>query len=717
MGAQPRRESLRLLPLRHEETWMKELMFIAGICGLAAAAAGQDASATLPPQHNQASAGASLNTLLREQPRQYQSVIAASQLAAIPHGARLMGLTWRRSIASTQPDWPPAPASWSYYEIILSRSANPPGSFSPNFQHNFVENDAVVVRTGSMALEPGSFPGGPAGALASHRDFGTVIPFTTPYTYTGGDLLTTIYHGGHDLASFMYLDSSDANAPGYGTLYRAHYATSLLATTGTPGPYTVMRFDYRPAAVIPPEYSIYRGSGWRRDVYAEHPCTYQLLMSPEALRHIPAGARINGLSFRVYWMDHWLPGSRAWSQYDVIMSRSNFEVGSSSPTFEANIGNDALLVRSGPLTLTETSHPTQIDPDRRPFGHVIQFDQPYEYKGGTLAITIRHSGSGLPGPRMDAVAITAIPYITQVEARMAESLTSPQGERYSFTIPQLLLDSGLVVPNTTTNTIGNVQFTVPMHAYPRIFQIGISASELTGIPIGSIIDGMAWRPSGTQTGPAWPTTDTTFPSYTIEIAPAARSPENFSRTFAENIGPGAVTVQDGPLMVPADAYHERVVGTRGRFAPLIRFQTPFVYTGGDLVITVRHQGLGALLLTTAVDAFIRLDPPHTVRGVSADNPAALSGSYTSVPVTYFTWHPPAPPPPPPCYANCDASIVAPVLNVEDFTCFINAFSNAQSLTPSQQAQHYANCDQSTTAPVLNVEDFTCFINRFAQGCP
>jgi hypothetical protein len=30
---------------------------------------------------------------------------------------------------------------------------------------------------------------------------------------------------------------------------------------------------------------------------------------------------------------------------------------------------------------------------------------------------------------------------------------------------------------------------------------------------------------------------------------------------------------------------------------------------------------------------------------------------------------------------------------------------------------YANCDNSTTAPVLNVEDFTCFINKFAQGCP
>jgi serine protease AprX len=32
-------------------------------------------------------------------------------------------------------------------------------------------------------------------------------------------------------------------------------------------------------------------------------------------------------------------------------------------------------------------------------------------------------------------------------------------------------------------------------------------------------------------------------------------------------------------------------------------------------------------------------------------------------------------------------------------------------------QCYANCDGSTTAPVLNVADFTCFLTKFAAGCP
>jgi serine protease AprX len=61
-----------------------------------------------------------------------------------------------------------------------------------------------------------------------------------------------------------------------------------------------------------------------------------------------------------------------------------------------------------------------------------------------------------------------------------------------------------------------------------------------------------------------------------------------------------------------------------------------------------------------------------------------------------------------CYANCDGSTEPPVLNVADFTCFLQRFAAGES---------YANCDGSTAVPVLNVADFTCFLQRFAEGCP
>jgi hypothetical protein len=62
----------------------------------------------------------------------------------------------------------------------------------------------------------------------------------------------------------------------------------------------------------------------------------------------------------------------------------------------------------------------------------------------------------------------------------------------------------------------------------------------------------------------------------------------------------------------------------------------------------------------------------------------------------------------PCYPNCDGSTTSPILNVLDFSCFLNKFAAGDS---------YANCDQSTSDPVLNVLDFSCFLNAFASGCP
>ncbi|MEX2218408.1 MAG: hypothetical protein WD749_06565 [Phycisphaerales bacterium] len=64
--------------------------------------------------------------------------------------------------------------------------------------------------------------------------------------------------------------------------------------------------------------------------------------------------------------------------------------------------------------------------------------------------------------------------------------------------------------------------------------------------------------------------------------------------------------------------------------------------------------------------------------------------------------------PQPCYANCDESTQAPVLNVADFGCFLTRYAAGEA---------YANCDESTQAPALNVADFGCFLTKYAAGCP
>jgi hypothetical protein len=65
------------------------------------------------------------------------------------------------------------------------------------------------------------------------------------------------------------------------------------------------------------------------------------------------------------------------------------------------------------------------------------------------------------------------------------------------------------------------------------------------------------------------------------------------------------------------------------------------------------------------------------------------------------------PAPASCYANCDNSTVPPVLNANDFQCFLNRYAAGDS---------YANCDGSTVPPVLNANDFQCFLNAYAAGC-
>jgi hypothetical protein len=60
------------------------------------------------------------------------------------------------------------------------------------------------------------------------------------------------------------------------------------------------------------------------------------------------------------------------------------------------------------------------------------------------------------------------------------------------------------------------------------------------------------------------------------------------------------------------------------------------------------------------------------------------------------------------YANCDGSTFTPILNVNDFICFLTKYAQGDS---------YANCDGSTIPPVLNVNDFICFQNKYITGCP
>jgi agmatine/peptidylarginine deiminase len=226
------------------------------------------------------------------------------------------------------------------------------------------------------------------------------------------------------------------------------------------------------------------------------------------------------------------------------------------------------------------------------------------------------------------------------------------------------------------------------------------------------------------------------PSYTAAGGPATSSPTALA-TFQSMLPPGktAIAVNCQSIIGLAGAIHciVRIVpaprglpGSFGGLAPTAYLQTPNggqAYTPGqqlmiswisdddDAVTTcdllLSTDGGATYPITIATGLAPVGSYPWTVpslntstarvRVVAHDGPGNSGSDDSDANFTIGS----------PCYANCDASTTAPVLNVLDFSCFLNRFAAGES---------YANCDGSTAPPVLNVLDFACFLNAFAAGC-
>jgi glucose/arabinose dehydrogenase len=139
---------------------------------------------------------------------------------------------------------------------------------------------------------------------------------------------------------------------------------------------------------------------------------------------------------------------------------------------------------------------------------------------------------------------------------------------------------------------------------------------------------------------------------------------------------------------------------RGAAIPELRGTYFFWLRGPDQVWSMRFDGAHISELT---DRTAELTPPGGTLGhvVSFGQDAAgelYMTSYSPNAVLKIV---------PRCWTNCDGSTTTPVLNISDFSCFLNRYAAGDL---------YANCDLSTTPPVLNVVDFSCFLSAFAAGC-
>lgn len=262
-------------------------------------------------------------------------------------------------------------------------------------------------------------------------------------------------------------------------------------------------------------------------------------------------------------------------------------------------------------------------------------------------------------------------------------------------------------PTASSGTGGSGAYTTVLHSQARSYQVVIGPAHLPSLPAntGAQITAIRWRLASWQAYGAWPPVAVTYTNFDMTLSKSNFPAGSLSTTYTNNIGPDAVATRSGPITFGAGVFPGGAVSPAfNAWGPAVVFTQPYVYTGGDLLITIRHTGNGASsgnldwisgagCQAIGVSSYTQPDNWYAQGNGGA---LACQLEYTLVPLAAG------------CYANCDGSTTAPTLNVNDFVCFQNQFAAGDSR---------ANCDASTTTPTLNVNDFICFQNAFAAGCP
>jgi len=170
-------------------------------------------------------------------PITFQQVMSPSQLVGLQIGDIITGMqlrldsNWLASAGSTNTN----------FDVSIGPSNFAPGSLTSSVSGNQGPG-TVLARSGSITFPLNSFPFG-----ASPNNFGPLIPFTTSYQYTGGDLLLTITHQtpsneldfdvGQELpgvqsyqAQVYNTDTLDSSSPGAGLAMQFSIAVPEPAT-------------------------------------------------------------------------------------------------------------------------------------------------------------------------------------------------------------------------------------------------------------------------------------------------------------------------------------------------------------------------------------------------------------------------------------------------------------------------------------------------------
>ncbi len=653
-----------------------------------------------------------------------QAVLAESQLNGITPGSDLVGLRYRSTNTNAQPA---TGYNSTRFDLEIATATTTPASASPTISVNRGA-DLTSVRSGPLTLGALSFPGR---GTASSAAFGPTIPFSTPFTYKGGGLSIVTRIGSYT-GSAPAVDAMLNSGGGFGQTYWAHGASGADATVTSVNSWMpVKRFEFAPATVIPNRYVDRPGTSNNSLFLNSLPVTELIVIDASQLRHIPVGGLITGLSLRHGSGQPNFPASAlaVYSRFDVTLATATTTPATFNLNVAANLGANQTLVREGPLSLRAQSFiGTAPGGFGTPWAPTIQFDRPFTYTGGNLAVLVRHSGHSQTFHFADAVATATDPlrgvaYQHGTAVNNANATTLNPGSAFPiFRLHYIHADTASTLRRTAA---GTENINAVLRQDPRTFQMIVAESELArrSVRRGSLITSMSFRLRQRST---WPGVDATWSDYTVRVSTSPVAPAAYSTIFALNEGADAVTARTGPMTIPARAMvgdPEVPAATVRHPSVVIGFDKPFVYQGGAITITIRHSG-NSTGTTIEVDSVSDLTVPewgNRVVGLlgTVNSSMATTGVPFPAPIVLLSFTPPAACSPADI-AYTDAS-PGPDGQVDngDFSLFISSFfgANCTGTIPCNDAD-IAQTDSTPGADgQVDNGDFSLFIAAFFAGCP
>lgn len=193
----------------------------------------------------------------------------------------------------------------------------------------------------------------------------------------------------------------------------------------------------------------------------------------------------------------------------------------------------------------------------------------------------------------------------------------------------------VIVPNYTAGVEADGTFSLTSTASAgRTYQMTISSSQLSSV-IGEELIGMQFRLNGAAS--SWPLADANYAFWNIFIGPGV-SPASMSNTFAVNFSGTSTQVRSGALSFTTGSFPSG--SSPNNFGPTLTFNTPYLYTGGDLTVEMRFAQQTGATTQSPLDAVLASGGPGNGWGVDfaarwTGNADGTSGSNGNFLVTNF----------------------------------------------------------------------------------